>query len=576
MQLKTKKLLILVTIITMLFVGESLIASAKQSQFIDNEVTPDLFHIGSFELQINVSETEFSPIEFTVKESAYVNLTIKSLDIGHTFEIAEYGISEEIAANSEIIVEFEANKVGSFTYSSVNCSETGTMIVLDPYVPNLPRPEEIGILFDLKHNSNPASMQTKYSGLVNWTEDYNFDLQINTASFFIDTLLEDVDIILLLEPTINLTTSEIDVVLDYIRGGGGLLIAGSQATAKTNFFKITQPFGFKFSNDTASYINSTDLADPIGETNTANSFFISEFIEHPIITENQYVPITDEVVTNLNYVGPMLEFNETWAEESLATDEIDVIGEVIDCYTIAKGNETIFADKNGNGIVEVNETIGEENTLIATAETVSNGRVVGFGSADVLNKTLMGRFPANSIFVHRTIQWIGKMYAVIETQDYQLSTFIVKKGELIDVTLIIYAQNNTPVDGINITLNILRSSLVEHSLELTPVNETHFNGTIDTTSIKTGTVYVNALAHKRGYGYNTTRDYYIDVYPPDPEPLATPIPYILTFVLSGAVGIAAITFFFIRVVKVPGSKKDIETTEVEEEIEEDDLDEYET
>ena len=576
MQLKTKKFLILVTIITMLFVGESLIANAKQSQFIDNEVTPDLFHIGTFELQINVSETEFSPIEFTVKESAYVNLTIKSLDVGHTFEIAEYGISEEIAASSEIVVEFEANKIGTFTYSSVNCSETGTMKVLDPYVPNLPRPEDIGILFDLKHNDNPTAMQTKYSGLVNWTEDYNFDLEINTASFFIDDLLDGIDIILLLEPTINLTSSEIDVVLEYIRGGGGLLIAGSQATAQTNFYEITKPFGFKFSNDTASYINSTDLSNPIGETNTTNSFFISEFIEHPIITENQYVPITDEIVSNLNYVGPMLEFNETWAEESLDTTEIDVIGEVIDCYTLASGNETIFADKNGNGIVEVNETIGVNNTLIAAAETVSNGRVIGFGSADVLNKTLMGRYLANSVFVHRTIQWIGKMYAVIETQDYQLSSFIIKKGDLIDVTLIIYAQNNTPVEGINITVNVLRSSLVEYSLELTAINETHFNGTIDSSTIKTGTVYVNALAHKRGYGYNTTRDYYVDVFPPDPETLAFPIPYILTFVLSSAIGIAAITFFFIRVVRTPESKKELETTVDEELEEEEDLEEYET
>lgn len=577
MQLKTKKFLIIMTIVSFLIIGESFTASAKQSQ-IDYEATPDLFHIGDFELNITVSATDFSPITFTVKESAFVNLTIESLDIGHTFEITEYGIYEEILPFETIVVEFEANKLGTFTYSSINCSETGTMEVLDPYVSNLPRHDEVGILFDFQHNLDVTATQNKFSGLVNWTQDSNFDSRINTNLLITDELLTGVDVLILLEPEVNFSSSEIDVVLSFVRNGGGLLFAGSNRSVfNKNFYEITQPFGFKFSNVTASYINSTDLIDPIGETNTVDSFFISEFIDHPIISENQYVPLTDDVVTNLNYIGPVLELNYTWAEDSLnSTEDISLLGELIDSYALVSGNETIFADANGNSIVDENETIGEENTLIAAAETIANGRVLGLGSADILNKTIMGRYPANSVFVYRAIQWLAKMYAVLETHDYQLSTYEVRQGDIIDITLEIYTQNNTPLEGINITLNVLRTSKVEYTIYLDALNETNFNGSIDTLGIKIGTVYANAIAHKRGYGYNSTRDYYIDILPPAAKQLKIPIPFIITFVLSSLVGIAALSFFFVRILRVPKEEEMTEGAEKEEESEEDDLDEYET
>ncbi|NHJ03360.1 MAG: hypothetical protein EAX90_00915 [Candidatus Heimdallarchaeota archaeon] len=579
MQLKTKKFLIIMTIVSFLIIGESLTASAKQSQ-IDYEATPDLFHIGDFELNITVSETDFSPITFTVKESAFVNLTIESLDIGHTFEITEYGIYEEILPLEKIVVEFEANKLGTFTYSSINCSETGTMEVLDPYVPNLPRHDEVGILFDFKHNTDTTATQKKFSGLVNWTEDSNFDLRMNIDEFITEDLLVGVDVLIVLEPEVNFSSPEIDVVLSYVRNGGGLLFAGSNRSVfNKNFHEITQPFGFKFTNTTASYINSTDLIDPIGETNTIDSFFISEFVDHPIISENQYVPLTDDVVTNINYIGPVLELNTTWAEDSLnSTEDVSLLGELIDSYALVSGNETIFADANGNSIVDINETIGEENTLIAAAETTANGRVLGFGSADILNKTLMGRYPANSVFVHRAIQWLAKMYAILETQEYQLNTFEVRQGNIIDVSLEIYAQNNTPLEGINITLNVLRTSKVEYTIYLDAINETNFNGSIDTLGIKIGTVYANAIAHKRGYGYNSTRDYYFNILPPAAKILDFPIPYIITFVLSSLIGIAALSFFFVRVLRIPKEAEiaEGEDKDKESEEEEEDLDEYET
>ena len=158
----TKKLLLIITIISCILIGEIIAVNAYQNQ-IDNELTPDLFDIGTINIKIEVSEDAFTPVNFTVKESSTVNLTIESLDVGHTFEIVEYAISETIAAGDTIVVEFEADQLGEFTYSSVNCTETGTMYVEDPHVEGLPRAEDIDILIDLSH-SNISETPKAFSG----------------------------------------------------------------------------------------------------------------------------------------------------------------------------------------------------------------------------------------------------------------------------------------------------------------------------------------------------------------------------------------------------------------------------
>lgn len=583
MQLKIKKLLMIISIISFLVIGESLAANAMQSQ-IDDELTPDLFHVGEFNLHINVSKTAFTPETFTVKESAAVNLTIESIDIGHTFVIVEYGINEEIEANTTIVVEFIANKLGEFTFSSVNCSETGTFTVDDPYVPGLPRHDEVKILFDLRHNIDNNAIKSKYSGLVNWTQDNGFDFSFNEDIHVINQTLAGIDLLIILEPddsTKNFTIFEIEAITQFVRDGGGLLIAGSADSISTNVNELIQPFGIRFDNATAMCINSTDLSDPIGENNTLSTFFISEFMDHPILTENQYVPLTDEIVSTINYVGSMLEINETWIEESLESYDLQVAGEIVDSYILASGNETTFADENGNGVVDENETIGLNNTLIVLTETKNNGRIATIGSANIFNDTQMGRNPENDLFYQRTIQWLTKMYAVIQNANFDLSIYTANQGDIINSNVSYLAQNNTLLEGINVTLRILRNSNIELEIDMETADNANYSVTIDTKKIGKGTVYINIVGHKRGYGYNTTTDIYLEVFPPGPEPLDVPIPYIITFALTIIVGLVALTFFFIRVIKTPKVAPSEKPEESEEELDEEekdevDLDEYET
>ena len=497
--MRTRNLLWMISIIAFIILGNSLAVNAVQYQDINEEITPDLFHIGTVYIDITVSETEFTPAEFTVKESATVNITIESLDVDHTFYIPEYDINVSITALATETVEFEADKLGSFTYSSLNCSETGTMIVEDPYVPDMPRPEEINIFFDFRHNSNATYTNLKYSDIGNWTTvDNDFEVRVNYDQFITADGLLGADVLIILEPDVDFTDDEILVIQDYLENGGSLIIGGSFDTADTNVYEFTRPFGFEFSNATARFINTTDLSDPIGENNTLDEFLLTDLLDHPITTENQYVPLTDDTVSKLKYTGTLLDFNESWIEESVVKTNLtdDVI--IIDSYVFAHGNESIFADVDHDITVGVNETIGVNNTFIVASENSRNGRVIGIGSADIFNNSMIGRYSHNEAFFQRVLQWATKMYAVIQSSDYQLSTLSLNRGEEIQANLSITAQNNSVIASINVTLNVWRTDKIEQTLYLTAVNNSFFDGTIDTERfLRTLTIEDNNLAITR-------------------------------------------------------------------------------
>ncbi|MGC9778056.1 MAG: hypothetical protein HZR80_02310 [Candidatus Heimdallarchaeota archaeon] len=577
--MKTRNLLWIISIIAFIILGNSLAINAVQYQDINEEITPDLFHIGTVYIDITVSETEFTPAEFTVKESATVNITIESADLDHTFYILEYDINVTIAALATETVEFEANKLGSFTYSSLNCSETGTMYIEDPYVPDMPRPEDINIFFDFRHNTNTTYTNLKYSSIGNWTAtDNDFEVRINHADFITADGLEGADILVILEPDVDFTDNEIIVIQEYLDNGGSLVIAGSYDTAYTNAYEFTRPFGFEFSNATARFINSTDLSDPVGENNTLSEFLITDLLDHPITTENQYVPLTDDTVSKLKYIGTLLNYNVSWIEENRVKTNLTDDIMIIDSYVFANGNETIFGDIDHDITVGINETIGVNNTFIVASENSRNGRIVGIGSADIFNNTMVGRYSFNDAFFQRIIQWVGKMYAVIQSDDFQLSTLSLNRGDLLEANLSLTAQNKTVVDSINVTLKVWRTEKIEHTLYLNPVNNSFFEGTIETEGIRRGTVYINVISHKRGHGYNITNDIYVEIFTAEADPLPVPIPYIISYVISIAIGIVALTFFYIKVVRTHKVETAVEDDikEVEEDESEVDLEEYET
>lgn len=570
----------IICVLSCIILSESLKTNALTNTIPEQEqFTPELFHIGTFYLSINVSKTEFIPAEFTVKKSATVNLTIESIDVGHTFDIIEYDINETIVANTSINFAFVADKLGSFTYSSVNSTATGTITVTDPYVPDLPQPEEITVIFDISHNENSNDIVEKYDTIYNWTLESGFSASTFNGSQITSEILEGVDLLIVMEPTDDFTEFEIEDIIEFIRSGGSLLIGGSEETAYTNVYEITRPFGFDFDNASAMYVNATTVS--VGENNTLAAFNITDYLDHPIISENQYVPLTDEIVTMIQYDGTLLNFNATWAEENIPHDNLTYSDELVDTYVLANGYDKIFADENDDLTVGENETIGENNTFIVAAETIHNGRIFGFGSADIFNNSMVGRNEGNGILYQRSIQWLTKMYSILQSSDFTLNTYYARIGDNINASVNVFAQNNTELDAINVSLRVWRNQELQATVYLTSANNTYFDGIINTTGegIGRGSYTVHSVAHKRGYGYNVTNIFSIEIDPREASPYPIPIPYIITYVAAIGIGIAALSFFFVRVIKTP--KPTIEEAEEieeedEEEVEEVDLEEYET
>jgi hypothetical protein len=443
-------------------------------------------------------------------------------------------------------------------------------------VPDLPRPEDITVLFDLSHNSNTTDIAVRYSAIANWTDENGFSLIVNEGDFFTFETLRYVDIIMILEPDEDLEEPELEVIKDYINNGRNIFIAGSAATANTNFNNITKPFGFQFDNATARYIN-TSTPDPLGENNTLSSFFSTDFLDHPIINENQYVPITDEITSSILYTGTILEYNDSWITGLSENITIVDYDELIDSYSLFYGNVTIYADEDGDSIyVAENDTIGISNSLIAAVETAFDARMLILGSADILNNTMVGRYEINEIFFQRAFQWAVKMYAVLRHDNYYVSNYDIKIGDQINTSVSYYAQNNSVITDINVTLRVWSASQIEKSFYMTQVNNSYYEDVLDTSDLKKGIASINIVAHKRGYGFNITEEKYLQINPRQAVPFDVPILYIITFVITIGIGVIALALFFIRVIRTPKTDEEVVEVEEEEEPEEDiDLDEYE-
>lgn len=67
---------------------------------------------------ITAREFEFTPNTISVNEGDKVVVNLTSEDIAHGFAVTEYDISEIVPAGTTKVIEFTANKKGTFTFKS--------------------------------------------------------------------------------------------------------------------------------------------------------------------------------------------------------------------------------------------------------------------------------------------------------------------------------------------------------------------------------------------------------------------------------------------------------------------------
>lgn len=68
------------------------------------------------EFSIVAQRWSFIPSEIRVKEGDFVRLKIKSIDVLHGIAIPDYGISENLSPGKETVIEFLADKKGTFDF----------------------------------------------------------------------------------------------------------------------------------------------------------------------------------------------------------------------------------------------------------------------------------------------------------------------------------------------------------------------------------------------------------------------------------------------------------------------------
>ena len=87
------------------------------------------------EIDMTAKQWEFEPGTVTVKEGQKVKLNIKSVDVTHGFALPDFGVSQRLEPGKTEIVEFTADKKGTYTFfCNVACgsghqSMKGTLVV---------------------------------------------------------------------------------------------------------------------------------------------------------------------------------------------------------------------------------------------------------------------------------------------------------------------------------------------------------------------------------------------------------------------------------------------------------------
>lgn len=87
------------------------------------------------EIALIAKQWDFAPPEVRVKQGDKVRLTIKSIDVSHGFFLPDFKINATLIPQKEAVVEFIADKQGTFIFScNIACGSghngmRGTLIV---------------------------------------------------------------------------------------------------------------------------------------------------------------------------------------------------------------------------------------------------------------------------------------------------------------------------------------------------------------------------------------------------------------------------------------------------------------
>lgn len=140
---------------------------------------------------------------------------------------------------------------------------------------------DVTVGLDYSHNNMLTLEASSYADFTQFLFSSAYKLGKIEAGFYsLDKVKNYSAIIMSIPKNINLDPREIEVLEEYVREGGSLLIVGSRGgehTNRTNINELTRLFGFEFIND--------EINDSVNYVNLQKRPLISNFQPH-YITEN--------------------------------------------------------------------------------------------------------------------------------------------------------------------------------------------------------------------------------------------------------------------------------------------------
>ena len=289
----------------------------------------------------------------------------------------------------------------------------------------------IQIALDNSHNNLLTLEASSYADFTQFlfTSGYKIGkIELGFNSF--DNIRQYAAIIISTPKNIELTTKEIEVLEEYVRKGGGLLVIGAQGgdyTNRTNLNELTKKFGFEFVSD--------EVYDSVSYVNMQKRPLISSFKPHFITEQVKKVVLSSSC--SLNKVEVLED------EENVQVEELVKAG--INCWR-----------KKYDG----KEWLEEDSPKIPLMFAVDyhEGKVVSFGTTSIFSS--LGReygFTAfdNDIIIANILRWLTtdiESEGKVITIDLQLDLFhwldsIVKEenwenfSDVINVSLKYFKDN---------------------------------------------------------------------------------------------------------------------------------------
>ncbi len=319
----------------------------------------------------------------------------------------------------------------------------------------------------------------------------------------------------------SLSAKEVNAIKDYIIGGGTVLILADKISNSSNLNNLLRDFGMEIYNSTL-YSNNTAVNASL--TLTKDSLSSLDFI-------NENTVLTTDTIQNIAYTGSAIRNTTDFGEQTMYAQECDLYPVLTTegDYFINLGEQSTF---NNTEDMALNNSI----TLQAALELRYGGRLLVSASSDMFNSTFILK-ETNRILLLRELQWLLRLQFHINYDNYNVSPTKIQDGNQIFMNISVTGDNNSAINNVSVKGRILVLKSLSQYVVLNTSDNIDFNGTITPNTVASW-IDIEILMHKRGYGYNATELFEVQIEKQVTSPLH--LNYIVVILFIASVALAGI------------------------------------